>query len=91
MRFKSGGIEGCFSGRASSWFDGMLVRDVGKGDNTLFWYHRWLEGEVWKDKFPRLFQITENNDAYIAEVIVATSEGSEFRCARRRRLFVWEP
>nr|GEW55739.1 RNA-directed DNA polymerase, eukaryota [Tanacetum cinerariifolium] len=38
--------------------DGKL--NVGNGDSINFWEDRWLEGAVFKDKFPRLYALETN-------------------------------
>jgi hypothetical protein len=43
-----------------SWFDEKKVRVVGDGIKMLFWLDQWLEGDVLRDKFRLLFDLSEN-------------------------------
>jgi len=43
-----------------NWFKDNLQRRVGNGMSTSFWWDLWFEGEALKDRFSRLFELTEN-------------------------------
>jgi hypothetical protein len=56
------------------WFDDNLEREVGDGKNTLFWNDPWVDGDTLKDLFRRLFEISLDKEARVAEMIVEEKE-----------------
>jgi hypothetical protein len=47
---------------------------VGDGKNTLFWNDPWVDGDTLKDLFRRLFEISLDKEARVAEMIVEEKE-----------------
>lgn len=39
------------------WIDDNIGRDIGDGNNTLFWWDPWIDGVVLKNTFSRLFSL----------------------------------
>lgn len=50
------------------WFKAGLFKKVGEGKDTRFWIDPWLGSVCLKNKFPRLFSISVNQDAKVVEV-----------------------
>jgi len=44
--------------RSQDWFRGNVSRFVGDGKNTLFWTDVWVDGVSFRDRFPRLFELS---------------------------------
>lgn len=47
---------------ASPWFNDLLnqsfILKVGSGNKIRFWEDQWVETEVMRDKFPRLYSLS---------------------------------
>jgi hypothetical protein len=73
-----------------SWFNEEVVRKVKNGLSTSFWNTKW-RGEVpLCRKYPRLFAISNQKEAKVAEVWREGGSGPDWNFTWRRRLFVWE-
>jgi hypothetical protein len=72
------------------WFDGHVVRRVGDGSDTSFWYDRWLGDVPFCDRFRRLFDLTENKFMSVANLFSVDSEQWGDMWRWRRRLWQWE-
>ncbi|GAU27401.1 hypothetical protein TSUD_356360 [Trifolium subterraneum] len=44
---------------SSDWFSEGVVRKVGNGSSTAFWFDPWVGGLPLKDRYHRLFQVSE--------------------------------
>ncbi|XP_071729377.1 uncharacterized protein [Rutidosis leptorrhynchoides] len=60
-------------------FTNLFEKIVCKGDKTLFWSDRWLNNEVFRDKFGRLFRLEEVKDALVMDRIV--NDGLNSTCS----------
>ncbi|XP_071714775.1 uncharacterized protein [Rutidosis leptorrhynchoides] len=58
----------------------FFEKKIGDGRDTLFWKDIWIGDICLKDRFPRLFRLENNQEAYVKERI-HDSNGS--------RLFTW--
>jgi hypothetical protein len=72
----------------TNWFSGGLVRRIGNGETTKFWLANWIGGTVLKDKFPRLYSISEQKEMRVSELLYAPIVRERF--VWRRGLFQWE-
>jgi hypothetical protein len=52
------------------WFDEHLRRVVGDGKNTSFWNDQWVDGDTLSSLFRRLYDISLDKEACVAEMIV---------------------
>lgn len=68
-----------------NWFNEEVVRKVGNGSKTNFWHDIWRGGICFRDKYPRLFAMSTQKEATVAEVWV----NGEWR-GWHRAFFVWE-
>ena len=50
------------------WFADRVTRKVGDGSNTLFWYDRWVGDVPLCRQFSRLFDLSLNKLATVAEM-----------------------
>lgn len=48
------------------WFVENVMRKVGNGVNTSFWIDTWLGDVTFRDRFRRLFDLSENQWMYVA-------------------------
>jgi hypothetical protein len=74
----------------TNWFSAGVTKTVGNGRNTLFWRDKWAAGVPLQVQFPRLFSISSQKDASIAEVSNPLINNQRWRLVWRRRLFIWE-
>jgi len=61
-----------------NWFDCRCHWSLGDGRSVNFWEDRWVVGQVLKEKFPRLFSISQCLDSKVGDLVQReqiTSEG----------------
>jgi len=46
-------------------FGGFLEWALGNGNKILFWHDVWMGYEALKSRFPRLFYLSNNKDAFL--------------------------
>jgi hypothetical protein len=73
-----------------SWFARNVVRKVGRGDGTRFWEDWWVGAAPLSIRFPRLYSISLQKEAFISEIRVNNDEGVHWEWHWRRELFAWE-
>jgi hypothetical protein len=73
----------------TNWFGRSVKRKLGNGMNSSFWVDVWVGSSSLKDRFPRLFSISNQKEAMVAELWNGVSE-VRWNFIWRRRLFVWE-
>ena len=84
-RIREGDGEG-----PGTWFDDNIRRVVGHGQDTLFWYDKWLGDTPLRLKFPRLFDLAMEKDCTVGGM---EGRGWGFDGEAwewRRPLFAWE-
>lgn len=72
------------------WFNDVLDRQVGDGTSTSFWRMAWRGAIPFMAKYNRLFTISNQQDASVAEMWEEHVNGGSWRFTWRRCLFVWE-
>jgi hypothetical protein len=72
------------------WFARNVVKKLGNGVNTSFWMDIRVDDISLKDCFPRLFSISTQKEASVAEMWNPMAGEVNWRLIWRRRLFVWE-
>jgi len=84
------------SGRETqgNWFDCRTQWLLADGRSVKFWEDRWVDGQVLKEKFPRLFTISQCKDSTMRELVVPgqiRSGGCQsWNLGWRRERFEWE-
>jgi hypothetical protein len=73
-----------------NWFNSEVSRRVGNGDNTSFWEVAWKGDVPLHIKYPRLFSLSNQQEARVAELWVVNATGSQWMFSWRRPFFVWE-
>jgi hypothetical protein len=63
---------------------------LGNGRKTKFWHDIWIGDLSLKDRFPRLFSISNQKDDLVADVWRPVSGEDSWRLLWRRRFFDWE-
>lgn len=58
----------------SGWFSGYVMRRVGDGAETSFWFDRWLGDVPFCERFRRLFDLSENKAMTVADLLSVDSE-----------------
>lgn len=69
--------------------DGMIIR-LGSGVSTLFWYDRWCECGILKQLFPRLFELSLQQENLVAQMGMWYDGGWVWDFQWRRDLYSWE-
>jgi len=72
---------------SSGWFHGHMLRRVGDGTKTSFWYDRWIGEVPLCDRFCQLFDLTENKSLSVANLFSVDSEQWRVLWRWRRRLW----
>jgi hypothetical protein len=72
------------------WFAANIVKKVGNGVNTSFWYDTWVGESPLKDWFPRLYSISTQKEVSVADMWYPTDGVAKWRLLWRRRFFVCE-
>ena len=52
----------------SNWFSNYVGRKVGNGSMTCFWKDTWVGSMPLHEQFPRLFLISEQQEAKVADI-----------------------
>jgi hypothetical protein len=73
----------------NNWFAQNVVKKLGNGTLTSFWEDTWVGNLPLKDLFPRLFSISTQKEATVAE-LYANNENGHWNFTWRRSFFVWE-
>ncbi|XP_020216741.1 uncharacterized protein LOC109800364 [Cajanus cajan] len=68
----------------------MCVRVLGNGRNTSFWKDSWCTTTPFCVRYGRLFSITINAEATVADMFFGRGGGVEWNWRWRRPLFQWE-
>ncbi|GAU48540.1 hypothetical protein TSUD_282920 [Trifolium subterraneum] len=71
-----------------TWISKALERRVGNGRSTYFWLEKWIGGSTLRDKFSRLYSLSEQKQVLISDVVLDNFDRS--RLEWRRGLFQWE-
>nr|KYP53060.1 hypothetical protein KK1_025062 [Cajanus cajan] len=83
-------IDVC-DGISWDWFSTiMCVRVLGNGRNTSFWKDSWCTTTPFCVRYGRLFSITINSEATVADMFFGRGGGVEWNWRWRRPLFQWE-
>jgi hypothetical protein len=51
-----------------NWFSQCVTKKIGNGALTSFWVDNWIGDSPLKDRFPRLFSISNQKEASVAEI-----------------------
>lgn len=75
---------------AQNWFSKEIRKRVGNGAGTSFWYEAWFGETSMKDEFPRLFSLSEDKSARVADLGYWDGEVWRWDWKWRRGFFAWE-
>ncbi|MCI27979.1 putative non-LTR retroelement reverse transcriptase related protein, partial [Trifolium medium] len=84
-----GRVESVGVGDNFNWFEEHSSREMGEGEETSFWSDSWVGGPL-KRRFERLYLLSTNKEASIAEKRRGTGGTREWDVRWRRELFEWE-
>ncbi|MCH83728.1 putative non-LTR retroelement reverse transcriptase, partial [Trifolium medium] len=73
-----------------NWFSQCVIKILGNGMCTSFWWDTWAGEISLKDRFPRLFSISTQKDSSVAELRCPNSGLQVWSFVWRRGLFEWE-
>jgi hypothetical protein len=74
----------------TNWFACNVFKKLGNGVNTSFWCDKWIGESTLKDRFPRLFSISSQKLASVADLWSSRAEEDRWQFLWRRRFFEWE-
>lgn len=77
-------------GEEVDWFNVEVERRVGNGGTTSFWNVVWRGEVAFRDKYPRLFSISNNQEVKVSDLWIHNENGGSWGFSWRRELFVWE-
>jgi hypothetical protein len=82
----------CFIGSNldQNWFSHGVTKKLGNGRLTRFWCDKWVGVLPFCDHFPRVFFISIQKEAMVADVWCQNFVPDGWRLTWRRRLFEWE-
>ncbi|GAU11113.1 hypothetical protein TSUD_197370 [Trifolium subterraneum] len=82
--------NGSFNG-FDHWFDNFIFKQVGNGEDSLFWDDLWLEeGVSLRDRFPRLAGLFTDQGVSVGEMCRRGWDMGGGGWSWRRPLFVWK-
>jgi hypothetical protein len=73
-----------------NWFSLNVFKKVGNGRLTSFWWDTWIGDSPLKDRFPRLFSISNQQLASVNELCITDGGAVRWNFSWRRQFFVWE-
>jgi hypothetical protein len=76
--------------RSEEWFQGNISQVVGDGKNTMFWTDNWLGGVCFRDRFTRLYELSEFKGESVFNMHLRGWVEDGAAWSWRRRLFAWE-
>jgi len=77
-------------GGGQTWFNEEVTRNMRNGSNTSFWNTKWRGDMMFREKYPRLFAISNQKELKVAEMWLVRDSSANWNFKWRRRLFVWE-
>jgi hypothetical protein len=83
-------VDICNLDKDSNWFVSALVKKVGSGNNTKFWSDIWVGEQPLRDRFPRLFGISNQKEDTIASMGGWNDFQWVWNLEWRRQFFEWE-
>ncbi|CAJ2628200.1 unnamed protein product [Trifolium pratense] len=81
-------LEDCVESK--NWVEELVVRSLGDGACTGFWYDKWMGGDLLCTKFPRLFSLSLQKQATVRELVEVDGDRKTWNFLWRRSLFIWE-
>ncbi|GLT87533.1 hypothetical protein SLE2022_056120 [Rubroshorea leprosula] len=77
-------------GVKEGWFQERVVKKIDEGKDMLFWHEKWVGDKPLKEKFNRLFSLSREKDACIADMGQWNNGEWMWTWRWTRNLFVWE-
>ncbi|XP_057441807.1 uncharacterized protein LOC130733596 [Lotus japonicus] len=77
----------CYESGSSDWFDNSIRRKMGDGNRTHFWSVDWSGHGALKERFPRLFNLLNQQQARVSEVGLWEDGVWQWKLEWRRPLF----
>ena len=60
------------------------------GENTKFWHAKWRGSVPLREKYPRLFAMSNQKESLVEDIWRMNGGVREWEFSWRRRFFVWE-
>jgi len=58
----------CGVGAQSNWFDKSIKWSLSDGSKVRFWEDMWVEDDSLRDKFPKLYTISQCKDCVVSDL-----------------------
>lgn len=72
----------------SSWFNSEVVTKFGQESEKSFWNAQWRGEMMYREKYPRLFSITNNKEATVVDMNGGNGGDKRLGFNWRQKLFV---
>jgi hypothetical protein len=73
-----------------NWFQSAVTKVVGVGNMTDFWNEVWVGNQSLRNRFPRLFLLSDQQHAKVNEMGSMEGDGWQWDLKWRREFFEWE-
>jgi hypothetical protein len=73
-----------------NWLEEAFVRKLGNGMLTRFWKDVWFGNEPLCLRFPRMFSLSMEKEAFVGELLKVEGDRRWWNFSWRRNLFQWE-
>jgi hypothetical protein len=83
-------VDICNLDKDSNWFVSALEKKVGSGNKTKFWSEIWVGDQPLRDRFPRLYGISNQKEGTIASMGGWIDFRWIWNLEWRRQFFEWE-
>jgi hypothetical protein len=83
-------LDICTLDKDSNWFVEAVVKEVGNGNNTLFWKEVWIGNQPLFVQFPRIYGISNQKSNTILSLGSWVDGVWSWNFSWRRNLFEWE-
>jgi len=84
----------CEVSGVSNWFDQSIRWKLGNGSRIKFWEDSWMGDRMLKDKFRRLYEVSDTKDFLVCDLTLRIGNGTTqyyiWHIPWRRELFDWE-
>jgi hypothetical protein len=83
-------VDICNLDKDANWFVSAIEKKVGSGLDTKFWLDIWVGEQSLRDRFPRIFGISNQQEGSIASLGGWADGGWVWNFEWRRQFFEWE-
>jgi len=78
----------CGVGAQSNWFDKSIKWSLSDGSKVRFWEDMWVEDDSLRDKFPKLYTISQCKDCVVSDLGEWANDEYKWNFQWRRERFM---